>query len=108
MVDGRDVDMDKGFYVGPTLLAGATNQMSPVREEIFGPVVVVIPYDTEEEAIEIANDSDYGLFSYVFCEDTPRAYELACQIRSGRVGHQLGPEPPRGPLRRLQDVGRRS
>ncbi|MBU6329485.1 MAG: aldehyde dehydrogenase family protein [Acidobacteria bacterium] len=86
VVDGRDPGMDRGYYVGPTLLAGCTNAMSPVREEIFGPVVVVVPYDTDDEAIEIANDSDYGLFSYVFGGDTPAAFEVAKQVRSGRVG----------------------
>ena len=86
VVDGRDPGMDKGFYVGPTLLAGCNNGMSPVREEIFGPVVVVVPFDDEDEAIRLANDSDFGLLSYVFCEDGARAYELAKQIRSGSVG----------------------
>ncbi len=86
VVDGRDTGMDRGFFVGPTLLAGCDNGMSPVREEIFGPVVVVVPFDTVDEAISIANDSDYGLFSYVFGADTPNAYEVAKEIRSGRVG----------------------
>jgi acyl-CoA reductase-like NAD-dependent aldehyde dehydrogenase len=108
VVDGRDPGMDRGFYVGPTLLAGANNGMSPVREEIFGPVVVVVPFDDEDEAIAIANDSDYGLFSYVFCEDTPRAFELAKQIRSGRVGInsvQSHHEAPFGGFK-LSGVGR--
>ncbi len=86
VVDGRDPGMDRGYYVGPTLLAGCNNNMSPVREEIFGPVVVVVPYGTDDEAIAIANDSDYGLFSYVFGGDTPAAFEVAKQVRSGRVG----------------------
>ena len=86
VVDGRDVPMNKGFYVGPTLLAGCNNGMSPVREEIFGPVVVVVPFDNVDDAVRIANDSDYGLFSYVFGADTPNAYEVAKQVRSGRVG----------------------
>jgi len=86
VVDGRDVPMNKGFYVGPTLLAGCNNGMSPVREEIFGPVVVVVPFDSVDDAVRIANDSDYGLFSYVFGADTPNAYEVAKQVRSGRVG----------------------
>jgi acyl-CoA reductase-like NAD-dependent aldehyde dehydrogenase len=86
VVDGRDPGMDKGFYVGPTLLAGCDNGMSPVREEIFGPVVVVVPFDDEDEAIRIANDSDYGLMAYVFCEDGARAYDLATRIRSGAIG----------------------
>ena len=58
-----------GCFVAPTLLAGATNQMRVAREEIFGPVVVAIPFDDEEEGIAIANDSDYGLHAYVFSGD---------------------------------------
>ena len=108
VVDGREHGMDTGFYVGPTLLAGCNNGMSPVREEIFGPVVVVVPFDDEDEAIRIANDSDYGLLSYVFCEDGPRAYELAKQIRSGTVAintAQRHHEVPFGGFK-LSGVGR--
>ncbi len=108
VVDGRDPGMDRGFYVGPTLLAGCNNGMSPVREEIFGPVVVVVPFDDEDDAIAIANDSDYGLLSYVFCGDTPRAFELAKQIRSGTVGIntvQRHHEAPFGGFK-LSGVGR--
>jgi phenylacetaldehyde dehydrogenase len=83
---GRPDGFDTGFYVEPTLLVGCTNQMTPVREEIFGPVVVVVPFDDEDEAIEIANDSDFGLYSYVFSKDTARAWNVAQQLRSGVVG----------------------
>ena len=86
VVDGRNAGPDKGYFIGPTLLAGCNNTMTPVREEIFGPVVVVVPFETVDDAINIANDSDYGLFSYVFGSDTPGAYEVAKEIRSGRVG----------------------
>lgn len=108
VVDGRDPGMDTGFYVGPTLLAGCNNGMSPVREEIFGPVVVVVPFDDEDEAISIANDSDYGLLAYVFCEDGARAYSLAKQIRSGTVAintAQRHHEVPFGGFK-LSGVGR--
>lgn len=108
VVDGRDPGMAKGYFVGPTLLAGCTNQMSPVREEIFGPVVVVVPFDTVDEAITIANDSDYGLFSYVFGADTPAAYEVAKEVRSGRVGInsvQTHHETPFGGFK-LSGIGR--
>lgn len=108
VVDGRDTGMDKGFFVGPTLLAGCNNTMSPVREEIFGPVVVVVPFETEDDAIAIANDSDYGLFSYVFGEDTPNAFEVAKQVRSGRVGInsvQTHHETPFGGFK-LSGIGR--
>lgn len=85
-VGGRPAEVDRGFYVQPTLLVDCTNDMTPVREELFGPVVVVVPFDDEDEAIAIANDSDYGLYSYVFSGDTARAWEVAKRLRSGNVG----------------------
>jgi phenylacetaldehyde dehydrogenase len=78
--------LDKGFYVAPTLLADATNQMTAAREEIFGPVIVAIPYDDLEEGIAIANDSPYGLYDYVFSKDTAKAYEVAKRLKAGHVG----------------------
>jgi acyl-CoA reductase-like NAD-dependent aldehyde dehydrogenase len=83
---GTRPDMERGFYVAPTLLVDCTNQMTPVREELFGPVVVVVPFDEEDEAIAIANDSDYGLYSYVFSKDASRAWNVARRLRSGNVG----------------------
>ncbi|MFF5446818.1 aldehyde dehydrogenase family protein [Streptomyces sp. NPDC012888] len=76
----------KGFYVAPTLLTDCTNEMRVVREEIFGPVVVVVPFDTEEEAVALANDSDYGLISYVWSGDVARAFRVARRLRAGGVG----------------------
>ncbi|MER7761798.1 aldehyde dehydrogenase family protein [Streptomyces sp. NPDC097619] len=76
----------KGFYVAPTLLADCTNGMRVVREEIFGPVVVVVPFDTEEEGVALANDSDYGLISYVWSGDVARAFRVARRMRAGGVG----------------------
>ncbi|MBT2543801.1 aldehyde dehydrogenase family protein [Streptomyces sp. ISL-44] len=76
----------KGFYVAPTLLVDCTNDMRVVREEIFGPVVVVVPFDTEEEAVALANDSDFGLISYVWSGDPSRAFGVARRLRSGGVG----------------------
>ncbi len=85
-VGGDRPDLERGFYVNPTLLVDCTNQMTPVREEIFGPVVAVVPFDDEDEAIAIANDSDFGLYSYVFTKDTGRAWNVAKRLRSGNVG----------------------
>ncbi len=109
VIDGRRPDgFDTGFYVGPTLLANCTNDMEVVREEIFGPVIVVVPYDTEEEAIAIANDSDYGLYDYVFSEDTARAYGIAKQLECGNVGintAQRNHESPFGGFK-MSGIGR--
>ncbi|MFD6303934.1 aldehyde dehydrogenase family protein [Streptomyces sp. NPDC060223] len=78
--------LDRGFYVAPTLLADCTPDMRVVREEIFGPVVVVVPFEDEEEAITLANDSDYGLIDYVWSGDIARAFRVARRLRAGGVG----------------------
>ncbi|MBF6556464.1 MAG: aldehyde dehydrogenase family protein [Acidimicrobiales bacterium] len=74
-----------GYYVEPTLITGS-NDMTAAREEIFGPVVVAIPFDDEEEGIAIANDSEFGLYDYVFSGDTSRAFRVAKLLRAGHVG----------------------
>ena len=86
VVGGTRPEFETGFYVTPTLIANCNNQMKAVREEIFGPVVVVVPFDDDEEAIAIANDSDFGLYSYVFSRDAARAWSVAKRLRSGNVG----------------------
>ncbi|MER6221041.1 aldehyde dehydrogenase family protein [Streptomyces sp900105755] len=78
--------LDRGFYVSPTLLADCTNDMRVAREEIFGPVVSVVPFDDEEEGIALANDSDYGLIDYVWSGDVARAFRVARRLRAGGVG----------------------
>ncbi len=87
VVDGRrPAGLDTGYYVGPTLLTGAKPGMTPVQEEIFGPVVVAMPFDDDDEAIALANGTDYGLYDYVFSQDVERAYRTARQLRTGQVG----------------------
>ncbi|MGY6020389.1 aldehyde dehydrogenase family protein [Streptomyces spinosirectus] len=77
---------ERGFYVAPTLLADCTNDMRVAREEIFGPVVVVVPFDDEDEGVALANDSDYGLIDYVWSGDVARAFRVARRLRAGGVG----------------------
>jgi phenylacetaldehyde dehydrogenase len=86
VVGGARPDLDKGFYVAPTLIANATNQMTAAREEIFGPVIVAIPFDDLDEGIAIANDSPYGLYDYVFSKDTAKAYGVAKHLQAGHIG----------------------
>ncbi|MEW2396762.1 aldehyde dehydrogenase family protein [Streptomyces sp. NPDC046862] len=83
---GERPALDRGFYVTPTLLADCTPDMRVVREEIFGPVVVVLPFDDEDEAVALANDSDYGLIDYVWSGDVARAFRVARRLRAGGVG----------------------
>ncbi len=85
VVGGQRGDMERGFFYEPTLITG-TPEMTPVREEFFGPVVVVVPFEDDDEAVAIANDSDYGLYSYVFSADTAKAWSMAKRLRSGNVG----------------------
>ncbi|HVA06576.1 MAG TPA: aldehyde dehydrogenase family protein, partial [Acidimicrobiales bacterium] len=75
-----------GWYVKPTLLADVDNAMTVAREEIFGPVICVIPYDDEDEAVQIANDSPYGLAGSVWTKDRAHGRELAGRLRTGMVG----------------------
>jgi acyl-CoA reductase-like NAD-dependent aldehyde dehydrogenase len=104
---GRPSHMDRGYYFEPTLLTGM-NTMTVAREEIFGPVVVAVPFDEEEEAVAIANDSDFGLYDYVFSGDTARAFRVARKLRAGHVGintAQRHHEAPFGGFK-LSGVGR--
>jgi aldehyde dehydrogenase (NAD+) len=88
-----------GFFFQPTVFAGVTNDMVIAREEIFGPVTGIIPYDSEDEAVRLANDSPYGLSGAVFTRDTDHAYAIARRLRSGNLsqnGHGLDVHIPFG------------
>ncbi|MBV9293415.1 MAG: aldehyde dehydrogenase [Frankiales bacterium] len=83
---GRPAGLDKGWYVEPTVFADVDPKHTIAQEEIFGPVLSVIPYDTVEQAVDIANDSDYGLAGSVWTQDIDRGYEIAKQVRTGTYG----------------------
>ncbi|RBW59965.1 aldehyde dehydrogenase family protein [Phaeobacter gallaeciensis] len=99
---GRPDGVNQGFFVKPTVFADVNNQMIVAREEIFGPVLTMIPFETEEEAIEIANDTPYGLTNYVQTQDPARANRLARKLRSGMVemnGQSRGAGAPFGGMK---------
>jgi betaine-aldehyde dehydrogenase len=80
---GRPAGLDKGWFVEPTVFSNVDNKMKIAQEEIFGPVLVVIPYDGDEQAVEIANDSNYGLSGSVWTSDNDRGLGIARQVRTG-------------------------
>jgi acyl-CoA reductase-like NAD-dependent aldehyde dehydrogenase len=98
--------LEKGYYVLPTVFSEVTNDMTIAQEEIFGPVLSIIPYDTEDEAIEIANDSIYGLAGAVWSADAARATEVARRIRTGQVDINGGSFNPLAPFGGFKQSGR--
>ena len=99
---GRPDGLNRGFYVKPTVFADVNNDMTIARTEIFGPVMVMIPFETEAEAIEIANDTPYGLTNYVQTQDGERANRMARALRSGMVemnGQGRSPGAPFGGMK---------
>jgi len=83
--EGKPEGLEHGYYVKPTIFCNVTNDMDIAREEIFGPVISIIGYDTEEEAIDIGNDTEYGLAGYVHSQDIDHAREVASHIRAGYI-----------------------
>ncbi|HEV7442101.1 MAG TPA: aldehyde dehydrogenase family protein [Steroidobacteraceae bacterium] len=83
--EGRPEGLSKGYYVRPTIFSNVNNDMVIAREEIFGPVLAILPYRDEEEAIRIANDTPYGLAAYIWSNDLARAGRVGRRIRAGRV-----------------------
>jgi acyl-CoA reductase-like NAD-dependent aldehyde dehydrogenase len=108
VVGGARPDMETGFYVAPTLIAGCKPDNAAVQQEFFGPVVVVVPFDDEDEAVAIANGTEFGLYDYVFSGDTSKALRVAKQLRTGNVGlntAQRNHEAPFGGFK-MSGVGR--
>jgi len=82
---GKPEGLETGYYVKPTVFAGVTNTMTIAREEIFGPVLAMLAYDTVETGVSVANDTEYGLAAYVWGGDLARARAVAGQLRAGQV-----------------------
>jgi aldehyde dehydrogenase (NAD+)/betaine-aldehyde dehydrogenase len=102
----RPDGLDRGYYVRPTLFGDVDNQMTIAREEIFGPVLSVIPYGgTDDDAIRIANDSPYGLHGAVWSADSDRAFRVARSIRTGLVDINGGPFNPLAPFGGVKQSG---
>ena len=101
---GRPAELNRGYYVRPTVFGDVTPQMKIAREEIFGPVLSIMSYDTEDEAIEIANDTPFGLAGFVQSRDPDRARAVANRIRAGRVYLNGAPFELQPALRWLQAV----
>jgi aldehyde dehydrogenase (NAD+) len=106
--EGRPDGLEAGYFVKPTVFVNVKNDMTIARKEIFGPVLSVIVYDSEDEAISIANDSEYGLHAAVIGTDLPRARRVASQLRAGRVvinGMTDDPQAPWGGFK-FSGIGR--
>ena len=82
---GRPDGLSKGYYVKPTIFSNVRNDMTIAREEIFGPVLCILPYENEEQAVQIANDTPYGLAAYVWSKDNLHARRVGARIRAGQV-----------------------
>ena len=95
---GKPNGYKEGFYARPTIFGNVSNQMVIAKEEIFGPVLVIIPYDDLEEAISIANDTIYGLAAYVTGEDREKCLEISRELRAGQISINYGSSGPSAPF----------
>lgn len=102
---GRPAGHDKGWWVEKTLFRDVDNRMRIAQEEIFGPVFTVIPFDNEQQAIDIANDSPYGLASSVWSGDAQHGFEVASQVRAGSMGVNAYNLDAAAPLCGFRDSG---
>ncbi|OED01672.1 MULTISPECIES: aldehyde dehydrogenase family protein [Rhizobium] len=103
--EGRPEGVDRGWFVRPTIFSRVNNDMRIAREEIFGPVLCVIPYRDETHALEIANDTVYGLQAYIFSADVDKAKRMADRIEAGRVVINGAPHEPTAPFGGFKQSG---
>lgn len=102
---GRPHGLSVGYYCKPTVFADVANSMTIAREEIFGPVLCMIPFDSEDEAVRLANDSLYGLTSYIQTSDSERAKRVARQLRAGMVVINGAARAPGSPFGGVKQSG---
>ncbi len=102
---GRPSGFDGGWFMHPAVFADVDNSMTIAQEEIFGPVLAVIPYDTEDDAVRLANDSSYGLAGSVYTTDIPKALEIAKKIRTGTYAVNMYAFDPGSPFGGYKDSG---
>lgn len=101
----RPARTEKGYLYEPTLLVDVNNEMEIAREEVFGPVIVAIPFDDEDEAVRIANDSEFGLYGYIWSGDTARGVRVAKRLRSGTIQVNGSPPNPWAPFGGFKQSG---
>ena len=102
---GKPDGLEQGYYVKPTVFSNVTNDMTIAQEEIFGPVLSIIPYEDEDDAVRIANDTIYGLAAGVWSGDPERAKSVARRIRSGQVEVNGGAFNPMAPFGGFKQSG---
>jgi aldehyde dehydrogenase (NAD+) len=103
--EGRPEGYDRGWLVRPTLFTDVRNDMTIAREEIFGPVLSIIPYEDEDDAVAIANDTSYGLSAYVMTTNAQRGARVAARIDSGRVMVNTLTHEPKAPFGGFKQSG---
>ncbi|MCY1549173.1 3-succinoylsemialdehyde-pyridine dehydrogenase [compost metagenome] len=95
---GRPEGLEHGYFIQPTIFADVTPAMTIAREEIFGPVIAILAYETEDEAVAMANDTPYGLGGYVFSTDRKKAHAVGARMRAGRIFYNGAPSNNVAPM----------
>ena len=102
---GRPDGLNRGYFIRPTVFADVTEDMTIFKEEIFGPVLAIMPFDTEEEAIRIANNTEYGLTNYIQTKDDEKRLRVARRVRSGMVETNYKGFPKGSPFGGMKQSG---